>query len=120
MIKLQLGHIELFVADTQISKDFYISVLGFDFVTEQADGQFVWLKSGGIELLLRAKNGGQDRVEGYSKSAVGLVLYTDDLAACQADLVARGLVFRGNDGSPNCPTFCDPDGHWWQLVNPEY
>jgi hypothetical protein len=49
---------------------------------------------------------------------VGIVLYCDDLDAKLAELKSRGLEIRGTDGSPRCPTFTDPDGHWFQLVNP--
>jgi hypothetical protein len=45
------------------------------------------------------------------------VFYTDDVDKTAAELRARGLVFRGEDG-PGCLTFTDPDGHWFQLVNP--
>ena len=33
-------------------------------------------------------------------------------------LEEKGLRFRGNDGSHKCPTFTDPDGNWFQLVDP--
>jgi hypothetical protein len=30
------------------------------------------------------------------------------------------LTFRGDDGGDAFPTFTDPDGHWFQLANPNH
>jgi catechol 2,3-dioxygenase-like lactoylglutathione lyase family enzyme len=113
---MKLGHIELFVKDVLVARDFYVSVLGFRLIEIQAD-QFVWIEAGPISVLLRPGTGEQIR-SSYADASSGLVLYTDDLERTAAELTARGLVFRGDDGSPKCLTFTDPDGHWFQLVNP--
>src|SRR5437762_3376151 len=112
---MHVGHIELFVRDPRASRAFYENVLGFELVAEQ--GQHVWLKLGNVEVLLRPGTGTKAR--DYASAASGLVLYTDDLEATAAKLTARGLTFSGTDGSEKCRTFCDPDGHWFQLVNPD-
>ena len=114
---MQLGHIELFVADPQASKAFYRDVLGFEVVSEQNE-KFIWLKLGDREILLRP---GRLHVKttAYAGAATGLVLYTDNLQATADQLRARGLQFKGTDGSDKCITFTDPDGHWFQLVNPK-
>ena len=44
---------------------------------------------------------------------------TNNVAQAARRLSQRGLAFQGNDGSNECLTFTDPDGHWFQLVNPE-
>lgn len=45
------------------------------------------------------------------------MLYTDDVEGDVRRLESRGLVFAEPDG-PGCPTFCDPDGHWFRLTDP--
>lgn len=114
---MQLGHIELFVADPQASKAFYRDVLGFDVVSEQNE-KFIWMKLGDRQVLLRP---GRLKVNTsqYAGASTGLVLYTDDLQATADQLRSRGLQFRGIDRSDKCLTFTDLDGHWFQLVNPK-
>ena len=99
-----------------VSKLFYVEVLGFTLVDVQAE-TFVWISSGNLTILLRPGKG-PDRGATYQDAAAGLVLYTDDLPAARTELEERGLQFHGTDGSPGCLTFCDPDGNWFQLVNP--
>jgi len=113
---MNIGHIEIFVQEIEKAKHFYENVLGFEFVVQQGD-QFVWLKKGELEFLLRpGKN--LHYVSEYQKTSMAIVLYTDDLSKTKKDLEARGLVFKGFDGSENCLTFTDPDGNWFHLVNP--
>jgi catechol 2,3-dioxygenase-like lactoylglutathione lyase family enzyme len=118
MTAMRIGHIELFVRDPLASREFYQRVLGFDVVAVQ--GANVWLKLGDVEILLRPGLAGRGGGGGgtYAGAASGIVLYVDDLPAAQAQLEARGLTFDGCDGGAKCPTFRDPDGHWFQLVNP--
>jgi catechol 2,3-dioxygenase-like lactoylglutathione lyase family enzyme len=113
---MRIGHIELFVADPMRSLAFYRDVLGFD-VTEVQRESVVWLKKGDFEILLRPGNA-QAPAQRYADSSQGIVLYTDDLEGTLAELQSRGLALRGTDGPPCCPTFTDPDGHWFQLVDP--
>jgi catechol 2,3-dioxygenase-like lactoylglutathione lyase family enzyme len=113
---VRFGHIELFVADPQKSREFYESVLGFELVEIQ--GKCVWLKLGGVEVLLRP--GPTPPVASdYGHAHTAIVLYTDDLPGSHAELELRGLTFLGSDGSAFCPTFTDGDGHWFQLVDPK-
>ena len=116
---MKIGHIEVFVGDVKESLAFYNGILGFEVTAVQGD-RHAWIKSGEIEILLRSDHKPErKRVSGYDKAICGIVLYTDDLEAEMEALRMRGLEFRGNDGSDNCPTFHDPDGNWFQLVNPE-
>ena len=113
---VRVGHIELFVTDPLASKAFYADVLGGEVVAVQGD-RFVWMKFGDVELLLRP--GSSDaQASAYGETRVSIVLYTDDLPAKAEELRSRGLVFRGTDGSDDCMTFTDPDGHWFMLVDP--
>jgi catechol 2,3-dioxygenase-like lactoylglutathione lyase family enzyme len=113
---MRLGHVELFVRDPMQSRAFYEDVLGFNVVAVQ-DERFVWVEKGAVELLLRpgAPPAGRDD---YAGSGTALVLYTDDLPGEVRALSERGLNFAGCDGSDACPTFRDPDGNWFMLVDP--
>jgi len=113
---MNVGHIELFVADTVRAREFYQNVLGFELVEVQGE-RFVWMKSGNALFLLRPGTPRQPEAE-YRSARSGTVLYTGDLPGTMRTLCSRGLVFDGCDGSESCPTFTDPDGNWFQLVNP--
>ncbi len=115
---IRFGHTEIFVKEPLISKDFYENILGFDLVEVQSE-KFVWLKLGENLFLLRP--GKNDlHADEYIKSNSGFVLYTDNLDKTKNDFISRGLEFKGTDGSENCLTFTDPDGNWFQLVNPDH
>lgn len=113
---MKLGHLELFVSDSARAKAFYTETLGFELVADQGGGM-VWVKSGELEILLRPGMNESLAAE-YGAAPFAFVLYCDDLTATKALLESRGVVFRGFDGSPDCPTFTDPDGHWFQLASP--
>jgi catechol 2,3-dioxygenase-like lactoylglutathione lyase family enzyme len=110
------GHVELFVRDPLASREFYERVLGFTVDEVQHGGAVIWLRLGDRELLLR-KGEPPAPSPDYQHCGKAIVLFTDDLDRQVRELESRGLVFRGDDG-PNCPTFTDPDGHWFQLVDP--
>lgn len=114
---MKFGHIEVFVRDPMKSKTFFETVLGFEIVDVQQE-QFVWLKINNIELLLRPGKNDTD-YKNYNESKSGIVFYTDDLWKTRDELLKRGITFSGTDGSDNCLTFKDPDGNWFQLVNPD-
>lgn len=112
---IMIGHIELFVQDIIISQHFYCNILGGELVSSSESVQ--WISLGSIELLLRHSSSKQES-RSYQEAAVGIVLYTDDLDSTVQVLKSRGLQFKGTDGNQRCLTFTDPDGHWFQLVNP--
>ncbi|MCE9583720.1 MAG: VOC family protein [Planctomycetes bacterium] len=113
----RVGHLEIFVTDPSRAKEFYRNVLGFEIGDIQHEGKVVWMTKGELTILLRP--GSPAAPATYQESTVAIVLYTDDLDAEMKDLKNRGLVFKGTDGSDRCLTFTDPDGNWFQLVNPE-
>lgn len=115
---MRIGHIELFVNTPLESKIFYEDVLGFELVANQ-DDKHIWLKCGSVEILLRSGQE-QNSAKNYQSTNNAIVIYTDDVQETAGKLRARGLVFKGTDGSPGCLTFTDPDGNWFQLVNPEH
>lgn len=114
---MKAGHIELLVSNPLESLKFYRDVLDFELVENQGD-KFIWVKSGDILILFRFAKGDKSKGSNYQESSFGLVLYTDDLDAQREKLIKKGLVFKGTDGSDRCLTFTDPDGNWFQLVNP--
>lgn len=116
MINCKMGHIELFVNDPVKSLEFYNKVLGFELIEIQNE-KFVWLSSGSYTILLRpGKN--TDGYGNYQSAKSGIVLYTDNLLKTADEFKSRGLIFKGTDGSDKCLTFTDPDGNWFQLVDP--
>jgi catechol 2,3-dioxygenase-like lactoylglutathione lyase family enzyme len=117
MPTLKLGHLELFVRDPAKSRDFYRDLLGFQVTSEQGPN-FIWLTNNDREILLR-RSETPSAASTYQRAGIVFVLYTDDLSATLADLKAKEIFPHGNDGSAKCPTFRDPDGHWFQIVNPQ-
>lgn len=114
---IRLGHTEIFVKDPVKSREFYEKIPGFELVEIQND-IFIWLKLGPNLFLLRP---GDNKLEAdeYKNSNTGFVLYTEDLEKTKEEFISRGIEFSGTDGSDQCLTFKDPDGNWFQLVNPE-
>ena len=114
---MNLGHIEIFVKDPLKSKEFYKDVLGFT-IEDIQKNKYVWLKKGHIEILLRPSKNSL-LIKNYQSTNIGLVLYTDDLKSAVKELTSKGVKFEGTDLSEKCLTFTDPDGNWFQLVNPK-
>ena len=111
---MRLGHVELACADTQRAMRFYVDVLGFHHEADQ--GPFQWIRLGDAEILLRP--GANPAAERLEEASHNLVIYTDDVPAMQKTLAGRGLVFC-DCAEEGCLVFQDPDGHWWQIVNPQ-
>jgi len=113
---MRAGHLEIFVTDVPRARHFYEQVLGLSLVRDDG-GRFLWFDCGGLELLLRP---GRTATSGaaYQGMPLALTLYTEGLESSRVELESRGLVFEGFDGTPGCPTFRDPDGNWFQLVDP--
>ena len=113
---VKFGHIELFVTDPAASAAFYENILGFE-PTVKVSESLIWMQLGEFEILLRqgTPNTNAGRYEDGSK---GIVLYTDDTVGTKTQLEARGLIFKETVDSDKCWTFTDPDGNWFQLVNP--
>ena len=107
---MRVGHIELPVADPVASGRFYVDVLGFELVANQAD-TFVWVQGGGVELLLKPGTA----AAGPFAAMPSITLYSGALASDVERLRAAGLDLVVDRG---CHHFQDPDGHWFQLVDP--
>ena len=113
---MHIGHLEVFVCDLHVARDFYVDVLGCELVEPESD-HVAWVTLDKQLLLLRPGEP-RETVERYDQASLAIVLYTTGLDETRAALEARGLVFEGTDGSPRCLTFTDPDGNWYQLVDP--
>ena len=113
---MKFGHIELFVKNTETSKDFLCNVLGFKLEANQGINK--WVKLGNLEILLREGHGSDAGT--YQTAESGIIFYTSDLKTKSKELEKRGIIFKGTDLSDNCSTFTDLDGHWFQLVDPNH
>ena len=114
---MKFGHIEILAKDVKRSVDFYKNVLGFEVTVEQGQ-DLVWLQKGGLEILIRPGTAGET-AQKYEQARTGFVLYTDDVLKEKAELEKRGLEFKGTVDSEKCFSFTDPDGNWFQLVDPQ-
>lgn len=115
-MRIKPGHIELFVHDPRASRRFYEEGLGCEVEAVQGES-FVWLKLGQLTILLRPKRTAPAPAT-YQDASGAIVLYTEDLSEARAALEERGIHIAGTDGSEECLTFRDPDGNWFQLVDP--
>jgi catechol 2,3-dioxygenase-like lactoylglutathione lyase family enzyme len=115
---MRFGHLELFVRDPAVARAFYEEALGLSVVGVQGGGDFVWLRLDEREVLLR-KGEPPPAPSSYRAATLGIVLYTDDLPGTRRLLAERGVEFLGED-EPGCLVFRDPDGHWFQLVDPSH
>lgn len=107
---MRIGHIELPVSDPLASARFYMDALGFESVVE--DERVSWLHLDGMELQLR--RGSAPSVD-EDRDAVNLVLYSHDVDTDLRRLHDAGVI---TEERANCHHFQDPDGYWWQLVDP--
>ncbi|MEM7129141.1 MAG: VOC family protein [Chloroflexota bacterium] len=111
---MKLGHIELSVSNPLDSRDFYENILGCEVTTIQND-QFVWLKLGEQEILLRPGIQ-QIRPPQYDEIHIGMVIYTDALEQDVATMREKGVELHSMPDK--CYIFTDPDGNWFQIVDP--
>lgn len=108
---MKCGHYELIVRDPHKSLTFYRDYLGFELVSNQGD-KYIWLQHSGSEILLKP---GSPVVSPTYNSAANIVLYSDNLEEESKILQDKGLQLTCLNG---CFLFTDPDGNWFQLVNP--
>ena len=108
--QMRIGHIELPVEDPGRSARFYVDVLGFEVVAENPD--IMWVGLGELQLQLRR---GTPRATVNDLDDMNLVLYSDAPEVELATLIDSGVTISER---ANCHHFQDPDGYWWQLVDP--
>ncbi|MGI8690919.1 MAG: VOC family protein [Thermomicrobiales bacterium] len=114
---MALRKVQLFsvpVADQDRAKDFYVNVLGFDLVADNAmepDGRWVQVAPRGAETAITLVTWFETMPPGSLK---GIVVETDDIEADIAALRGRGVTIEGDiQESPwgRYVTFDDPDGN---------
>lgn len=113
---MRFGHLEIFTKNIESSVDFYRDLLGFK-ETIRIGNNFVWMKLDSLEILLRLGSP-QPATKKYEDGSQGLVLYTDNVFEMKKELENKGLKFLGTVDSDKCFTFKDPNGIWYQLVDP--
>jgi catechol 2,3-dioxygenase-like lactoylglutathione lyase family enzyme len=114
---MKVGHLEIFSMNPIRSQQFYCDVLGFEIVSVQNE-QFIWIKKDDLEILIRPGHP-PEPVTRYEDTPMGIVLYTSNVEKVLKELVDKGLQVKGTVDSNKCYTFTDPDGNWFQLVDPD-
>lgn len=114
---MRLGHVELFCNNCETTRDFYVQQLGFE-EAEVQGGKVIWIRSEGVEVLLRP---GRPKALAprYDQSAAALVVYVRDLGDIADRLDHAGVEISPADGVPDGLAFRDPDGRWLQAVECE-
>jgi catechol 2,3-dioxygenase-like lactoylglutathione lyase family enzyme len=101
------------------ARGFYVDVLGAAVVAEQGGGRFLWIRLADREILLRVGDPGPVAAT-YDGCGIGLVAYSSDLDVDVRRLQDAGVQCAPMPGERGCYSFQDPDGHWWQLVDPDH
>jgi catechol 2,3-dioxygenase-like lactoylglutathione lyase family enzyme len=112
---MKFGHVELFVTDPPCARDFCQHALGFELTAIQAE-RFVRLRLGDLEVLRPGSPPPPQAT--YAHARLGLVLYTSDLEDTVRRPHAQVIAVEALDEQGPCYAFRDPDGNWFQLVDP--
>lgn len=111
---MRLGHVELLCKNCERTREFYVSVLQFEETQVQAS-EFSWLRSDGVEILLRPGKG-LPKYKSYGSMSSAMVIYCSDLGSLADRLKELGVNVGDPDGDPDTITFQDPDGRWLQAI----
>lgn len=119
---LELDHVVLRVRDQDLSRRFYMEVLGLGLEHVNPDFHLVQLRAGRHLLDLVPGTGPGTPAAGGGLDHLCLSIRTDDLAALAAALRARGVTVegepaprRGAFGTGPSLYIRDPDGHRVEL-----
>ena len=116
----KIAIISIPVKDQNISKSFYIEILGCKILEEMPfgpDTKWIKLELPGVETRIVLATWFPQMQPG---SIQGLVLITNDIAQAHAELMKRGLAISEIDKQSYAQeaTFKDPDGNGWVLQQP--
>ena len=105
------------VSDQQVSKKFYMDILGFEIVRENPmgpDQNWVELSLTGAQTSISLVTWFKNMPAGTLR---GMVVETDDLEEAHTELNSRGLEISVIEKAPwgSYATFSDPDGNGWVL-----
>lgn len=118
----RIEHVALFAADVHGLKDFYVEAFGLRIVLDNSGaippGYFLADDTGvAVELIGRP----DDVPPVDTRHVVHIAFIVDDVAASQAALEARGIVFEEDSAVDNASMttrfFLDPEGNRLQIVN---
>lgn len=110
---IQLKHIGFRTADIAKAKDFYVKILGLEFIEEMGDNFFA-VKSGGIRFSFF---GGYKRTVPLEEDneRLSVIFQTGDIVKLKEDLLAKGIrLFQDIIEAPGFMKFIsveDPDGN---------
>ncbi len=108
--------VELFVADAAAARDFYVGVLGFTVVREEANG-WVALERGAARIALLPR-----KVEAGAPRTFELTLSVDDVEAQAAAVAASGWPLHSplkrRPWGQQDFRIVDPDGHGVRVTSP--
>ena len=93
-MEYSLAHFGLYVKDPEVSKQFYMDVLGFKLIYEtdpDMETKLIFLQSNDCIIELIGNKGG-DRIDGYFDH---LCLKVDDIEKAVEDLKAKGVEIEG-------------------------
>jgi catechol 2,3-dioxygenase-like lactoylglutathione lyase family enzyme len=111
-----VDHVVLHVNDVQLSKKFYIEVLGMTAYREDK-GQ-VFLHAGQQGVALFEKQAGTPLTTGNDLNHLALNVASGTYETLRTELEKHGVKVTGRPGQDRCIYFRDPDGHRLQLVIP--
>ena len=117
LITTGIDHIVLHVRDTEISRAFYVDVLGMT-VDHGSPGHF-FLKCGSQLLGLFQAREADDFTPRHDVNHLALNVGAGTYDEIRGRLEAAGIEVRGRPGDERCIYFNDPDGHMLQIVIPD-
>jgi catechol 2,3-dioxygenase-like lactoylglutathione lyase family enzyme len=115
----QIDHVALRCASLEVTKDWYVSVLGFEHVLPgQWDGVPMVLRLGSTSIaLFPEKESGPSAVNGRAWHLALRAPTYDDFRGAQAELDARGIPFQFRDHEiAHSIYFTDPDGFLLEIT----
>ena len=112
-----IDHIVLHVRDPELSKAFYVDVLGMA-VDHEAPGH-VFLRCGSQLVGLFKAPQADDFTPRHDVNHLALNVGAGTYDGIRGHLEAAGIEVRGRTGDDRCIYFNDPDGHMLQIVVPE-
>jgi catechol 2,3-dioxygenase-like lactoylglutathione lyase family enzyme len=111
-----LDHIVLHVKDMDVSKDFYVGLLGME-VNHEGPGR-LFLSCGQQMLGLFEMEGLHRKPVHPDLNHVAFQIESGSYKEVKAALEEHGIEVSGRKGDPHCIYFQDPDGHRLQILTP--
>ena len=111
-----LDHIVLHVKDVNVSKEFYVGLLGMEVDHERPGRLFLGCGQQMIGLFETERS---HRKPAHSDlNHVALQIESGSHKEVKAALEEHGVEVSGRENDPHCIYFQDPDGHRLQILTP--